>query len=122
LELAHGRTVPVTEEEYERAMRGDRPEGSSYAFAAGEGCYRMFDPRYGAFITAAADAIAHVCLEDEQNNPRRRDISDEDMESFPKATLVFRVAERGWLAHLLPGFAWDTAMFDFHGWEGMGEP
>jgi hypothetical protein len=112
LGLAHGRDVAITEAEYARLARdgfGTEPlVGLHYNPS---GWYRSYGTQYAAFMAAAERAVISVELEDEEGNPKR-EIEDPD----PKATIVVRVVEPGWLEHLVSGFTWTTAIFDFTGW------
>jgi hypothetical protein len=52
------------------------------------------------------------------DNPRTRFWFDEGGENGPdpRATFVIVVEEAALLAHLVPGFAWNTAIYDFEGY------
>jgi hypothetical protein len=112
LELAHGRNVAITEAEYERLARdgfGNEPVAGLHYNPSG--WYKSYGTQYAAFRAAAERAIISVELEDQEGNPKH-ELEDPD----PKATIVLRVAEPGCLDHLVPGFTWATAIFDFTGW------
>ena len=119
LELMHGADIEITEAEYE-ALRGNptklRAEGlSSIGLRTVHGRPRHVKnrgPAFRTFIREAERIVDNVHLQDEHNNPRE-DADDPDAE----ATVVVTVGDSGLLAHLAPGLHWDSAVYDFHGWE-----
>jgi hypothetical protein len=113
-EMMHGAEVPITEQEYEQfgeQLRAPHEIGSlkwsSVRFRP-EGYFASVGPAYRAFISEAETAIVSVRLENERNHPRK-DADDPDAE----ATLVVKVNDPRLLAHVVTGFDWASAIYDF---------
>jgi MoaA/NifB/PqqE/SkfB family radical SAM enzyme len=109
LELARGKRVLITAEEFQR-LKADEPGGEKVAGirSSGDVYHKFYNPEYASFALASRQEITELHLEDEVGNPRKND-DDPD----PQATLVFTVRDVMCLGHLVEGFHFDSAMFDF---------
>jgi hypothetical protein len=109
LELAHGKTVPISEEEYKRLGSSGRREEKVAGYGLRDDVYyKFYDPEYTRFVAEATRAIVEVHLEDEVGNPKQDD-NDPD----PEATLVFTVRDAAHLFHMVEGVCFEAAMYDF---------
>jgi hypothetical protein len=112
LELAHGRAIEITKEEHDALKPGSGDMEGLAAWGLRDGAYfKQYRTEYARFMEEAERAIVEVHLEDAIGNPKQRE-NDPD----PEATLVFRVADAGWITHLVPKMKWESAMYDFIGW------
>jgi hypothetical protein len=111
LELAQGKSVPITEQEFERlnSNRDEWEEGLASIGSRDDGVYhKQYRPEYSRFLHEAQEEILEVHLDNERGNPRRNE-DDPD----PEAVLVFTVRDALHLAHLVEGYYYDTSMYDF---------
>jgi len=109
LELAHGKKVVITEDEYERLSEEGAGDEQLSGWSLTDGVHHKHYPtEYAKFIAEAEGAIVEARLVDEVANPRTLD-NDAD----PQGTLVFTVKDAAWLSHLVVGLHWGSAMYDF---------
>jgi len=105
-------TAPISKEDHDRMMvDGFGSDPISWVnHDTEDGWFKAYPTNHAAFREAAERAIVAVELQDEQDNPRRSPTSP-----YPKATVVIRVANPTWLAHLAPGLRWATDDHDYTG-------
>ena len=110
LELAQGKSVPITKKEFERlnSNRDGWEEGLASIGSDDDVYHKQYRPEYSRFLHEAQEEILEVHLDDEKGNPRRNE-DDPD----PEAILVFTVRDPLHLAHLVEGYYYDTSMYDF---------
>jgi hypothetical protein len=112
LELAHGKKLEITEDEYNRLNDGGGGDETLSGWGMSDGAYHKHYPTaYAQFNAEAEQAIVEVHLEDEEGNPK----ANED-DADPKGTLVFTVKDASWLSHMEVGTHWGSAMYDFDGY------